>query len=206
LVQQVCNTKWDIKEIGIDSSAYVDYIIKQLQQVNRTLLKETKGGWIPQRVRDIIWEELISHIMEQLVEGYSRCKKVNFIMLTHALLNLRLQCTNEGRVLMALDLKNLQTGIEKIVTLRPIPKTGYVENYIKAYYQSENEILVWCKEHPVRLTIISMTCTDRYLQEYTLQQWQNIVTVGVATSMKRNNVKMLLSQLEDLDRVRKSKK
>lgn len=85
---------------------------------------------------------------------------------------------------MSLDLKTLQMGLEKLTTLRPIPKALYVENYIKAYFLPEIEVLPWCKEHP----------------EYTLKQWQSIVHLGVGNQMKKTSRQALLNALEEQDK------
>jgi len=72
----VGNTKWDIKEVGIEYSPYVDHILKQIQTFGRRLSREAKSGSIPDKVVDTLWEEIISYTMEQIVEGYARAKKV----------------------------------------------------------------------------------------------------------------------------------
>jgi len=131
-VGQVANTRWDIKEVGIEHSAYVDWIMNHLTRFGKIVQLEMKTYAIPARPITMLWEELIRHAMEQLVEGYSRAKK----------------CTNEGRTIMLLDLKMFQNSLENICNIRPIPQTQYVEGYIKAFYLTENDILEWCKAHP----------------------------------------------------------
>jgi len=127
----VANTKWDIKEVGLDNSPYVEYLLNELTNFGKRLLRETKNtGSLSPHVLDYLWEIVITHAMEQLVEGYARVKK----------------CTNEGRTIMSLDLQILQNGLGKLTTLRPIPHVHYVDSYIKAYFAVD--ILEWCKQHP----------------------------------------------------------
>jgi len=168
-INTIANTKWDLKEIGIEYTPYVDNLLKEMTTVNKRLTKETRP--LPKRTKTLITEVSVIFLMEMLVEGYSRARR----------------CTNEGRVQMSLDLKNIQTGLEKITNLRPVPHTHYVENYIKAYYLGEVDILPWCKEHP----------------EYSLKQWLSIINVGVGANMKKNTKQELVTALENLEKMRK---
>jgi len=91
---------------------------------------------------------------------------------------------------MSLDLQNLTNGLQKLTTLRPIPRVLYVENYIKAYFLPEVQLLPWCREH----------------LEYSLKQWQSLITVGIGNDMKKQSRQALLSALEDLEKSRSMKK
>jgi len=114
-ITMVINTKWDIKEVGINQSPYVDWVLKELTNFGKKLNREATSYGISQKQRDIVWEELVKYTMEQLVEGYSRVKK----------------CTNEGRTVMLLDLKIFQNALENLIALRPIPNASFVESYLK---------------------------------------------------------------------------
>jgi len=169
MIKMISNANWEPKEIGLEYSQYVEFLMKEFQTFSRRLNKESKQ--LPQKVKNVFWEATIIHVMEQLVEGYSRVKK----------------CNQEGRVLMALDLQNIQTLLEKLANIRPVPHVGYVEAFIKAFYlTTEETIFQWCKEHP----------------EYTLKQWLNVVNVGAGAQMTRKNRQTLIQQLEDLDKTR----
>eukprot|EP01119_Soliformovum_irregulare_P017840 TRINITY_DN5361_c0_g1_i1.p1 TRINITY_DN5361_c0_g1~~TRINITY_DN5361_c0_g1_i1.p1 ORF type:complete len:938 (+),score=326.83 TRINITY_DN5361_c0_g1_i1:314-2815(+) len=154
------NCKWEPKDLGSETNTYVGFIVKELETFARRLTRESqKSGSIPSKIRDAIWEQVLGRAMESLVEGYSRIKK----------------CSTEGRIQMSLDLKDLQSGLEKLTSLRPIPKLLYVENYIKAFFLSEIELLPWVKEHP----------------EYTLKQWLSIVNLGVGKPIRLGFMPMM---------------
>ena len=72
----IANTKWDLKDLGIEHSPYVNHILKELANFSKKITKEAKTAGIPSRIIDMIWEEIIKYTTEYLVEGYSRPKKV----------------------------------------------------------------------------------------------------------------------------------
>jgi len=131
-VLMVSESKWEIKEMGIDSSAYVSYIVGEFKDYNLKLTEELKKtGKIPVSILDIIWAQAVGYLMYQLVEGYSRVKK----------------CTNEGRAQMLLDLKMLQDNLQRFTHIKPLPGIDLVSNYVKAYYTTEVDFVTWCKTH-----------------------------------------------------------
>lgn len=62
------------------------------------------------------------------------------------------KCSTGGRALMQLDFIQLISKLEAITTVRPIPYRDLVEVYIKAYYQPEEDLETWIKEHAVSKT------------------------------------------------------
>lgn len=50
---------------------------------------------------------------------------------------------------MQLDFIQLISKLEKLCSLRPIPHREYVEAYVKAYYQPEDDLESWIKDHSV---------------------------------------------------------
>ena len=90
LARLIDNTKWDTREIGVEYSPYVDFLLKEFQQMGRRLNKEMKSSnSIPSKLKTLVWESCITFAMEQLVDGYARAKR----------------CSSEGRAMMSLDLK-----------------------------------------------------------------------------------------------------
>lgn len=83
-----------------------------------------------------IWQFAVKVAMYQLVEGFSRSRR----------------CTNEGRVLMNLDLQTFRAKLQELCPVKPIPYVEHVETYIKAYYISQAELLPWVKEQKGNLT------------------------------------------------------
>lgn len=51
--------------------------------------------------------------------------------------------------MMGIDLQNLIMGLEKKLGLSVRSHIKYVENYIKAFYCSDDEIKTWVLEHQV---------------------------------------------------------
>eukprot|EP00026_Physarum_polycephalum_P001093 Phypoly_transcript_01094.p1 GENE.Phypoly_transcript_01094~~Phypoly_transcript_01094.p1 ORF type:complete len:919 (+),score=161.13 Phypoly_transcript_01094:935-3691(+) len=171
------NTKWDPKEIGLEHSPYVDTLLKEFRDV----AKGTEALEIPPIPKRTLWESLVSNAMEALVEGYSRAKR----------------CNNEGRAVMSLDLKVLLHSLEAIIPASAAPLSSstrinpshaaYVDNYIKAFYQPQNELVLFAKNHP----------------EYTNKQICAILTSNVNSNLKKKQKQDLLNALEDVEKMRK---
>eukprot|EP01113_Clastostelium_recurvatum_P026387 TRINITY_DN3165_c0_g1_i4.p1 TRINITY_DN3165_c0_g1~~TRINITY_DN3165_c0_g1_i4.p1 ORF type:complete len:1004 (-),score=280.28 TRINITY_DN3165_c0_g1_i4:45-3056(-) len=174
-INQIATAKWDIKQIDLDHSPYVDPLIKEVQSISKRLddfsMPPNPGDppAIPARVKAVLWETVVQHVMECLVEGYSRVKK----------------CTPEGRAVMSLDVKVVQSALEKLSPIRPIPFVQYADAYIKAFYLPPNEadIASWARDHPA----------------YSLRQVQNLVACAFG-GMKKGQRESLLKQLEEIDR------
>lgn len=56
--------------------------------------------------------------------------------------------------MMGIDLQNLIMGLEKKLGLSVRAPIKHVENYIKAFYCSDDEIELWVLEHQVRPSTI----------------------------------------------------
>ena len=63
----------------------------------------------------------------------------------------------------------------------------YVDNYVKAFYQPHNELVVFAKNHP----------------EYTSKQISAVLTCNVNSNLKKKQRQDLLNALEDLEKMRK---
>lgn len=50
---------------------------------------------------------------------------------------------------MQLDLQHLTVKLEQLLSLKPVPHTGYVEGYIKAFYLPESGLEQWISQHTV---------------------------------------------------------
>ena len=114
--------------------------------------------------------EVVARLMESLVEGYSRAKKVSA----------------EGIAVRQLDLKVLQSELEKLTPLRPLPHINLVDEYIKAYYLSEEMAIPWIKQHQ---------------QAFNKKQILTVISQGVAARMASKQQKQqLLLIVEELDK------
>ncbi|XP_073001241.1 uncharacterized protein [Typha latifolia] len=138
---KIANAKWEVKELGLEHNGYVDLLLGEFKHYKTRL----SSGGISKEVQDLLLEYGLENVAETLVEGLSRVKK----------------CTDEGRVLMSLDLQVLPNyneipvilvlinGLQHIISMNVKPKLQIVETFIKAYYLPETEYVHWARSHPV---------------------------------------------------------
>jgi hypothetical protein len=168
IVNAIAKRGWDMKEIDMQYSPYVEQILKEFRLFSARLSTLMSSGEVPQSVADCLHELAIEKLMASIVEGFSRTKK----------------CSNEGRAIMALDLKVLQGELERITNLRPLPKVAYVDEYIKAFYLSEEMAIPWIKQHQT---------------SYTKEQIMQVITIGVAANMKNKKQRTeVLALIEEI--------
>ncbi|XP_070550140.1 syndetin-like [Ptychodera flava] len=131
MIQMMANVKWDIKEIMSQHSAYVDWLLEELQVFDLRVQDVARRVPLPQPVYYILWEHIIRLCNWTFVEGFATAKK----------------CSNEGRALMQLDFQQFLMKLEKLTDIRPIPDREYVETYIKAFYLAEDDMEQWIRDH-----------------------------------------------------------
>eukprot|EP00301_Raphidiophrys_heterophryoidea_P003814 c11704_g1_i1.p1 GENE.c11704_g1_i1~~c11704_g1_i1.p1 ORF type:complete len:1278 (-),score=404.05 c11704_g1_i1:216-4049(-) len=126
----VMNVRWDeVREMNLESSSkYVDAILLDF----KTLKQKVTVAALPPQIVKKVWYHVTIHVVECIVDAYSRIKK----------------CSTGGRALMSLDLQTLRTGLRAIAPLETNPHWQYVDNYIKAHYLLEKEVLDWIRNHP----------------------------------------------------------
>ncbi|KAJ6835136.1 syndetin [Iris pallida] len=125
---KVANAKWEVKELGVEHNGYVDLLLGEFKHYKTRLAH----GGISKEVQDLLLEYGLEHVAETLTEGLSRVKR----------------CTNEGRVLMSLDLQVLINGLQHFTSVSVMPKMQVVETFIKAFYLPETEYVHWARSHP----------------------------------------------------------
>ncbi|XP_065003491.1 uncharacterized protein LOC103971873 isoform X5 [Musa acuminata AAA Group] len=125
---KIANAKWEVKELGLEHNGYVDLLLGEFKHYKTRLMH----GGISKEVQDLLLEYGLENVAEILIEGLSRVKR----------------CTDEGRVLMSLDLQVLINGLQHFVTINVKPKLQIVEVFIKAYYLPETEYVHWARAHP----------------------------------------------------------
>eukprot|EP01133_Synstelium_polycarpum_P007473 gene7473-8744_t len=167
--EDVGNVRWELRDVPTDSSPYTKQIFilfhgfaGHLDEIS----KRTKS--LPTKVWNLLWENTITYAMETLIEAFSRIRK----------------CNNHGRTLMTMDLKALQSSLEQLTTIRPIPHLQHVDKYIKAYFLPEEDIYNLARD-----------------SEYTIKQVIGIV--HVVNHLKKPQKQKLISDLEELEKVRK---
>ncbi|KFK32366.1 hypothetical protein AALP_AA6G232300 [Arabis alpina] len=127
-VDRIANSKWEVKELGVEHNGYVDLMLGEFKHYKTRLAH----GGIPQEVQNLLLEYGVEIFAEMLVEGLSRIKR----------------CTDEGRALMSLDIQVLINGLQHFVPTNVKPKFQIVETFIKAYYLPETEYVHWARAHP----------------------------------------------------------
>lgn len=156
---------WEVKDVVCEHSSYVNYLIGELQQFAKRLENLRNVIHIPEEAYNSLWDNLIYLLSNLLVEGFSAAKK----------------CSTGGRALMQLDFIQLISKLEAITTVRPIPYRDLVEAYIKAYYQPEEDLESWIKEH----------------SEYSVKQLMALVSCVCQNNKKsRQRLTALIDELE----------
>ena len=87
--------------------------------------------YIPEQCRVPIWTEACQAAMAALLEGFARVE----------------QCAPEGRALMGMDIQAVQGGLDAIQRARPGRGRVHVDNYVKAYFLGEADLLAWAAQH-----------------------------------------------------------
>ncbi|CAH8363778.1 unnamed protein product [Eruca vesicaria subsp. sativa] len=127
-VDRIANSKWEVKELGVEHNGYVDLMLGEFKHYKTRLAH----GGISQEVQNLLLEYGVEIFAETLVEGLSRIKR----------------CTDEGRALMSLDIQVLINGLQHFVPTNVKPKLQIVDTFIKAYYLPETEYVHWARAHP----------------------------------------------------------
>jgi hypothetical protein len=128
--QSILNVKWDeIRESNLsENNKYIDDILFDLKSLRQRMSVSS----LPADCTDKVWRHVIVHVMESLVDAYSKIKK----------------CGTNSPTLMGLDLEVLKNGIREVVPLKVIPFLPYVETFIRAHYLNEQELFDWIELHP----------------------------------------------------------
>ncbi|MQL84150.1 hypothetical protein Taro_016654 [Colocasia esculenta] len=125
---KIANTKWELRDLGMDHSGYVDLLLGEFKHYKTRL----EHGGVKKEVQDLLLEYGLENVAEVLIEGLSRVKR----------------CTDEGRALMSLDLQVLINGLQHFTSVNVKQKLQTVETFIKAYYLPETEYVHWARSHP----------------------------------------------------------
>jgi hypothetical protein len=69
--------KWDIKEISVSDppNYYIDKLIMFIND-QHSKLKALDDGCLPKKVQQAIMQEIVRYVLKQLVDSYSKVKKV----------------------------------------------------------------------------------------------------------------------------------
>uniref|UniRef100_A0A158R3U5 Vps54_N domain-containing protein n=1 Tax=Syphacia muris TaxID=451379 RepID=A0A158R3U5_9BILA len=164
LISMVSSTKWDISELHSQHSEYVDFLIEEMKKFALSLEKIYESIPLSADIILVLWDCIIWRAFRAIVQGYCESNR---------------KCSNEGRALMQLDLQQLIMKIEQLTHLQSIPHKDYVENYVKAYYLSENSLEQWILQH----------------SEYSVHQMVSLLNVASHVSKKaRTRIISLLTE------------
>jgi len=172
-VDQIAKCKWDTESMEADLKCndYVHGLISEYRTFFARL-NDPQFAVMPDDVRDTLIKSGIETAMQVMVEGFSRAKK----------------CTNEGRVQMSFDLKQLQMGLQDLTKVKPIPGIPYVDEYVKGYFLLTNisetdEVIAWVMKH---------------VHSYSKEQMENLLTVSfvAVNNLKRKAKADLMEAVE----------
>ncbi len=106
---------------------YCKHLDAQIKGLNDLV----EAGKLPSVSRFGVWSGIVSHIMECMVEGFSRVRR----------------CGDIGRGVMSMDLLTLYAHAAKVGPIVPscLPRDKtHVDSYIKAFYGiSESSLMAW---------------------------------------------------------------
>eukprot|EP00727_Mastigamoeba_balamuthi_P012514 m51a1_g7886 hypothetical protein (999) ;mRNA; r:68349-72368 len=172
-----------------DERPYVAAVKKEVTTLNMRLEGLQRQGCFPARARDVMWECVILHVMDTLLEGYSRVRK----------------CSNQGRAMMLMDLQSLSTVIAQMLKIKPSPNMtaadslpGYsiLEAFIKSFYQPETQFLEFCRYHtemPMKtLVALAQLCTAHSSQMTQMTRKQKADLVAAVEEMSRSRARVPL--------------
>lgn len=132
VVATIKNRSWVPKEVSSQHNAYVDQLLKQVQQLSVSLANLRQ---LSPHVHTIVLEEAVQHIAEELVDAYSVIKK----------------CNDEGRALMLRDVRVLQAALDSLLRRQLLPSTanlslGYVDAFVAALSLPIEQAVLWATE------------------------------------------------------------
>ncbi|EFJ30283.1 hypothetical protein SELMODRAFT_440658 [Selaginella moellendorffii] len=125
---RISNTRWELKELGMEHNGYVDSLLGEFKQYTVRL----SNAGVSRQVHELLLQYGVDILAETLVEGLSRVRR----------------CNNEGRAVMSLDLQVLINGLQHLAPAKLKANLQIVDAYIKAFYLPETEFLYWAKSHP----------------------------------------------------------
>jgi hypothetical protein len=118
-------------------------------------------------VREQVWLEMCQCAFDTVLEGLSRVRK----------------CSTEGRASMTMDISALHTGLDSVHVCRPPRGKQYVDNYVKALYLSDEEVVHWAQQN---------------WQSYTQRHLHGLLHQAMSSVMKKKRLKDSLTALDAL--------
>jgi hypothetical protein len=137
----------------------------------RTLNDLVAAGKLPTVSRFGIWSAIVSHMMDCMVEGFSRVKR----------------CNDIGRGVMSMDLHVLYDHAQRVGPTVPqcLPRDkSHVDSYIKSFYgMSEGSLTAWVEANKA---------------SYPLRHVRGLLDNGLAPSLNPRVLKHVTTAVETL--------
>lgn len=162
LVHAIEGQQWNQNLIREEANPYTDEVCGTCRELWEKI-KGPEGGvvagmgggvYIPPSVQLLIWTEVTQSVMGALLEGFARVER----------------CSTEGRSLMSMDLQAVQGGLDDIQKVRPIRGKVHVDNYVKAFYYGEADVMAWIEQNH---------------QSYFFRHMAGLLNAGVGQKKKR---------------------
>lgn len=119
------------------------------------------------QVREQVWLEVCQCAFDMVLEGFGRVKK----------------CTTEGRASMAMDTTSLHTMLDSVHVCRPPRGKVHVDNYIRASYLSDDELIHWVAQN---------------WQLYSYRHLSGLLNQNISSVMKKKKLKDAIAALDAL--------
>jgi len=182
LVHAIEEQQWNQHLIRDEANPYTDKVFGTCRDLWEKI-KGPDGGvvigmgvgvYIPPSAQLLIWTEVAQSVMGALLEAFARIER----------------CSTEGRSLMSMDLQAVQAGLDRIHKVRPIRGKMHVDNYVKAFYYGEADVMAWIEQN---------------YQNYAFRHMAGLLNVGVGQKKKKgmrelvNKVAALYASEEDFE-------
>ncbi|CAI5481038.1 unnamed protein product [Closterium sp. Yama58-4] len=125
---RIAAVNWEPADIGTQHNIYVENLVAEF----RLFAHRLGQSGAPRQVQDQLVAYGLDELCDVMLDGICRVKK----------------CNSNGRALMSLDLQVLVQGLQPIVGRGAVKGLQLVDNYIKAFYLSESQIIDWVRAHP----------------------------------------------------------
>lgn len=122
---------WDQKKMLSEPHEWVESLVMNCSVIWDFMERSNDFSEASILVREQVWLEVCQAAFDTVLEGFSRVKK----------------CATEGRASMTMDLSALHTGLDGIHVCKPPRGKQYVDNFVKASYLSEDELVHWVEQN-----------------------------------------------------------
>lgn len=116
-------------------------------------------------MREQVWLEVCQCAFDTVLEGFGRVKK----------------CSTEGRASMAMDNTALHTSLDSVHVCRPPRGKVHVDNYVRASYLSEDELIHWVNQN---------------WQLYTYRHLTGLLSQNLSSVMKKKKLSNAIASLD----------